>query len=241
MNKLLTAGCSFTKHCWPTWADYLGKHFVWHKNLAVGGSDNANIARSIIKNAKSNDVVVVMWTGYDRLNFFNDNKWEYAGSLTSNKDFFTNHYSQVERFTTTMDYVQMVDNHSRLKGYKCYHFNAFNWLKAEKHLRFHPEMPIIYNNYTIENSYLNEISLHEFQEKRNEIFEIDHKYITVPGEGTELELDHKYIQKDTHPTPITHWNYLKEIIAEKININLDNTLESTVQLDQNRVLAGDID
>ena len=98
ITRLLTAGCSFTKHCWPTWANYLGRHYEWHKNLAVGGSDNANIARNIIKNAKQNDVVVVMWTGYDRLNFFN-NDWDYAGCLVGNKEFYANYYSPIERFT----------------------------------------------------------------------------------------------------------------------------------------------
>ena len=223
ITRLLTAGCSFTKHCWPTWANYLGRHYEWHKNLAVGGSDNANIARSIIKNAKQNDVVVVMWTGYDRLNFFN-NDWDYAGCLVGNKEFYANYYSPIERFTTTMDYVQMVDNYSKIKGFECYHFNAFNWFMSELHTQVPRKINEIYNDYSISNSYFEGESLLEFQQQRDEIFEITHKYI----------------KKDTHPTPITHWNYLKQVIAKNIGIDIDNTLESTVLEDQSKVLDGDI-
>lgn len=225
ITRLLTAGCSFTKHCWPTWADYLGKQFTWSKNLAVGGSDNASIARSIMKTAKKGDTVIIMWTGYDRLSFYNS-VWEHTGCLIGNKEFYCNFYSPVERFTTTMDYVQMIDNHSKINEYTCYHFSAFPWFTSEKHSRIPNGLIDIYNNYSIDNNnFLLSTSLLEFQEQRDEVFEISHKYC----------------KKDTHPTPITQWNYLKEVISEKVQIDVDDAIESMVLEDQDKVLASDID
>jgi len=229
MNRLLTAGCSFTKHCWPTWADYLGKQYIWHKQIGFGGYDNSNIARSIIKFANPGDTVVVMWSGYDRWSFYdeNQNEWIHNGWIGTNKDFYTNHFSAIERFTTTMDYVSMVDLHSKQVGYDCFHFPAFNWFKAEKFSNVPFGLREIYDSYSpnnIKNNFLLTKSLLEYQEDNNEVFEITHKYI----------------KKDTHPTPITHWNYLKQVIAKNIGINIDNTLESTVLEDQSKVLAGDI-
>lgn len=226
MERLLTSGCSFTKHCWPSWADYLGKHYVWHKNVAEPGSDNARIARSVIQNAKPDDLVVILWSGYDRFSRYSDDEWHHTGSLVGDKEFYTNYYSQVERFTTTMDYVQMVDFHAKLKGYKCYHFNAFNWFGSETYENVDSAIPEIYNNYSIDNSYFTKVKcMYEFQEKRNEV----------------IKINHKYIKNDIHPTPITHWYYLKEVMAEIIGVEIDTSLESTVLADQDRVLAGDVD
>jgi hypothetical protein len=224
VDRLLTAGCSFTKHCWPTWADYLGKHYTWHKQLGRGGQDNANIARSVINTVKQNDTVVIMWTGYDRWNTY-DNGWQHNGCLVGNKDFYTNYYNPIERFTTTMDYIQLIDKDAKLKGYTCYHFSAFNWFLSEIHTNVPENLTNIFTEYDdISNSYLMSQSLLEYQEKNNELFTISHKYD----------------KKDTHPTPITQWNYLVKYIVPKLPISIDSAQNDHVLNDQNEVMNGNI-
>jgi len=223
MNKLLTAGCSFTKHCWPTWADYLGKNVSWHKQLGLGGADNASIARSIISTAKKSDTVVVMWTGYDRWSLY-DNGWQHKGCLVVDKNFYGNFYNPIERFTTSMDYVQMVDNHAKLKGYKCYHFSAFPWLQSELINNNSWELAEIYNNYSIENNFLMDIDLLTFQKSNNEVIPVTHKYTT----------------NDIHPTPITHWKFLNQVISPIVDIAVDQSNLAQVNQDQTDVIAGNI-
>jgi len=210
-------------YCWSTWADILGEHYGWHKRLGVGGADNATIARRILSTARKDDTVVIMWTGYDRWSSYN-NGWQHNGCLVGNKDFYTNYYNPVERFTTTMDYAQMVDNHSKIKGYTCYHFSAFPWLLSEMHTEILPELVDIYEDYSIDNWYVSETSLLEFQEKNNEVF------VT----------SNKYDQKDTHPTPITHWKYLNQVIANKIKIDINQNIEQHIIQEQQDVIAGNI-
>jgi len=223
MNRLLTSGCSFTKHCWNTWAEYLGNEYDWHKQLGIGGYDNANIARSVISTAKKNDTVVIMWTGYDRWNFYH-NGWKHNGCLVGNKEFYVKYYSSVERFTTTMDYVQMVDSHSKLKGYKCYNFSAFNWILSEIQKSVPSELYNIYSSYDIDNNYLLDMNLLEFQENNNEV----------------ISVSHKYDKKDTHPTPLTHWKFLNTIIKPVIGLSSDNSVPSYVMSDQHDVINGNI-
>jgi len=223
MNKLLTAGCSFTKHCWPTWADYLSNNFDWHVQLGIGGADNASIARSVVSATSNNDTVVIMWSGYDRWSFY-DNEWKHRGCLVTNKHFYVNHYNPIERFATTMDYVQMVDNHAKLNNYTCYHFSAFPWLQSELKNKSTTELLEIYDSYNINNNFLMDMDLLSMQENNNEVFVINHKYI----------------KHDTHPTPITHWKFLNEIIAPNTNITIDQTTLEQVNLDQKNVLLGNI-
>jgi hypothetical protein len=223
MNRLLTAGCSFTKYCWNTWADYLSPHYDWHKQLGKGGSDNANIARSVLSTVKKNDTVIIMWTGYDRWNTYT-NEWQYNGCLVGDKEFYANYYSPVERFTTTMDYIQLIDKDSKLKGYTCYHFSAFNWFLSEAHTKVPENLTNIFKEYDISNSYIIDQSLMEYQEKNNELFTISHKYD----------------ERDTHPTPITHWGYLIEHIMPKLTISFDSTHNAHVLIDQNEVINGNV-
>ena len=223
MKRLLTAGCSFTKHCWPTWADYLGKNYTWHLQLGIGGADNATIARNVLTTAKKNDTVVVMWSGYDRWSFYK-NGWKHTGCLVTNKSFYANHYSPIERFTTTMDYVQMVNNHASLNEYTCYHFSAFPWLQSELKNKHTHKLLNIYKDVDINNNFLMHNDLLSFQESNNEV----------------ISVSHKYIKRDTHPTPITHWKFLNEVIAPNINISIDQNILEEVETDQTNVLNGNI-
>jgi|SaaInlStandDraft_2_1057019.scaffolds.fasta_scaffold60119_2 hypothetical protein len=222
MRRLITSGCSFTKHCWNTWADYIGKDYDWHKQLGIGGSDNANIARRVISTVKKNDTVIIMWTGYDRWNFYNS-EWEYDGCLVGNKNFYTNHYSPIERFTTTMDYMQMIDNHSKLIGYTCHHFNAFPWFLSEVQKTIPNDIIDVYESYDIDNNYVLSSSLMDFQEDNND-----------------TTVSHKYDKNDTHPTPLIHWMYLNKVMKPLLGLppNATNDIPNHIIKEQEDVLNG---
>ena len=88
----------------------------------------------------------------------------------------------------------------------------------------HDDLRDIFSQYKINNMYVDNISLQTFQESINECF------IT----------SHKYNDADTHPTPLTHWKYLNEVVAPVLDISINQSIESDVLFEQQEVLAGRI-
>ena len=233
--RLLASGCSFTDYYWTTWADIIGAEFAEYRQVGMGGADNATIARSIVSNARANDIVVIMWSSYDRWSFYVeeghpmpkdlDNHWRHLGSLALwDKQFYVNYYHQVERFQTTMDYIQLVDLHSKLLGYTVYHFSAFPFFLAETEKTVDPRVVEIYNRYNIKNNYLTtELSLEEFREQNYKLI-IQGKDPRYPGSS------------DRHPTPLCHWDYAEQIIAPKLDIYLTQDRKSSIIKEQQNLL-----
>lgn len=252
MSRLIASGCSCTRHCWPTWADYLGRHFDDYINVGTGGADNAVIARNVIHTAKAGDTVVVQWTGFDRFNIFEDHgtqssdtpsdlceiylsgmtpdevqgKWQHYGTVWGSdryKSFVTNYYHPIERFRNSLDYVKMVEMHSQLTGYKVWNFSMSNWFQGECELFTDPRL----------------IEMHKRMQFRH--FYLDHSLLDLKKEIAPLTIRHKYSHSDTHPTPMVNWVWLRDYVAREIGIDIDLSMEDQVNLDQERVLKGDVD
>lgn len=225
--RLLASGCSYTDYKWTTWADVLGNEFAEYCQVGQGGADNAFIARSIVNNARPGDTVIAMWTSYDRWSFYSDqvtplpknsnNHWQHIGSLALwDKYFFTKYYHQVERFQTTMDYIQLVDLHSQANNYTVHHFSAFPFFSAETDQVVNPETIDIYNRYSISNNHLtNVLSLREYCDK--------HHNILIGG-------------NDPHPSPACHWDYAEQVIAPILNLTLDNKFKQHILNEQQELI-----
>ena len=252
--RLVTGGCSCTTHCWPTWADYLGQHYDDYVNTAHGGADNQTIARNIIDTAQPGDTVVVQWTGFDRFNRFDDHsehkyfyskrlnaellmteqcgmdrrrpqgKWIYSGSIAIDKVFLKHFYSPIERFRNTLDAVRSVVMHSQLVGYKLYNFTMTDWFLGETEHQVDPRLVNMHHRENFPHFYLNSNCL--------AVRDIS---------GVNTHLVHKYSDNDHHPQPYAHWLWLRDHIAPEIGIELDNSLEDQVKLDQQNVLDGKIE
>ena len=224
MTRLITAGCSFTQYCWPTWADYMGMHYSEHIQRGLCGIDCASIARLILATDISpNDHVVIAWTGFDRHSLYSDNEWQDIGSIVSNKNYFINHYHSHERFCTMLDYMKLVELDSKYRNYKLWHFSAYPWLLGETEKNPSPKNMQKAENLGIENLFM-DFDLESFRNKTGTI--ITH---------------HKYNDNDNHPTPQCHWDWLRQCIAEKCNLELDPKIAEQVLRDQRRVLNGDVD
>lgn len=225
--RLIAGGCSFTSYIWPTWADYASLHYSDFLRVGRPGADNATIAREVIAHAGAGDIVVIMWSGYDRWNNYRDGKWQAEGCIAANKSFFVGHFSHVERFATTMDYIYMVELHAHMYGYTVHHFSAFPFFQSE-FLKIHDYVPrktnydrfsdkLVYNHLLTQ-------SLAEYQIANKQDWKTSHQF--DPG--------------DEHPTPITHWQYFTKIMAPKLSLTVDLSYEETVQYEQSRVMSGDV-
>ena len=66
MNSIHTIGCSFTKWIYPTWSDYIQKHYDAEvHNLGFSGSGN-NIIKKKLYTINESDHVFIMFSGNDR-------------------------------------------------------------------------------------------------------------------------------------------------------------------------------
>jgi len=234
-TRLLASGCSSTDYCWTTWPSILGKSYDDYLNLGIGGADNATIARDIIQHARKGDTVVILWTGFDRLSLyieegypmpkFENNHWRHLGTLVWDKEFWSKYYHPVERFTTSMDYVQLVDIHSKQHGYTAYHFSAVPWLLGESEANVDPRLQEIYGRYTIDNNHLLDLSLDEWREQNGWMFKTPFE----PG-GSE---------DDPHTTPLAHWHFCEEILAPIVGVELEQNQLEDIKQEQERILKGE--
>jgi hypothetical protein len=222
-RRLITGGCSFSQYCWPTWADYLGRHYDQHIQAGECAVDNATVARNVMARAQSGDHVVILWTGMDRWSPFLNDKWHHTGSIVSHKQYFLDYYHPLERFITSMDYVKLIELHARDIGYKVWHFSAFPWFQGETEPSINPEFKKIFSKYAVTDFYIDD----DLESFRNRL-------------GTVLT-SHKYNPKDNHPTPWHHWCWLNDIVAPRMSISIDNAMEHQVKSDNDRVLKGDVD
>ena len=86
--RLFAFGCSFTKYCWPTWADIMAVDLgCEYYNLGIAGLGNVGIMSRMIEadlkwKFKPEDKIVVLWSGFereDRINKFGE--WDNFGSI----------------------------------------------------------------------------------------------------------------------------------------------------------------
>jgi hypothetical protein len=251
--RLITGGCSCTLYCWPTWADYLGRHYDEYINTAHSGADNSTIARNIIDTAKAGDTVVIQWTGFDRFNTFDDHaehtynfseqynaellmlsqcgmvgkkpkgKWNYSGTVFSNPVFLKHCYSPIERFRNTLDAVRSVVMHSKLVGYNLWNFTMCDWFLGEIETTVDSRL----------------VKMHE-REQFSHFYMKSNCLAIRDLSGYNKNVSHKYSDNDSHPQPWPQWIWLRDHIAPEIGVKLDLTLEQQVKLDQQHVLAGDV-
>jgi len=224
MNRLITSGCSFTQYCWPTWADYLGMHYSEHIQQGICAIDCASISRKILStDILPNDHVVIMWTAFDRHSLYTEDGWDDVGCILSRKQYFTNYYHPYERFLTMLDAIKLVDLDSKHRKYEVFHFFAYPWLTGEIENSVHTKIKNASRNFFVKNFY-NENDLESFRNDKGVVY-----------------TTHKYNERDDHPTPLCHWQWLTEYMGKFLPIAINDDIKTQVLSDHKRVLSGDID
>lgn len=232
-GRLIVSGCSFTDYCWPTWGDYLAIAFDDYLNCGQAGSDNASITRNVIRNAQSNDTVVILWSGWNRHVMWSNepvltqknknNNWKYNYERWD-KNWLVNFYNPSERLATSMDYIKMVDLDSKVKGYTAYHFSAFPWKLGEIEKYPPKDFNKIYETYEIQNNFLLLENLEDY--KKNN--------------GFAHPTSNQYNLLDSHPTPKCQYQYLMEIMVPQFNFNVDLDISTFVNAHEQWVRSGNI-
>ena len=209
MSRLFTAGCSFTKYHYPTWADYIAPHFDSYLNKSIIGCDNSTIARMVTSFAEPGDIVAIMWTSYARHSYsikrWNDDENHWGGSNISDPYYFTNIFNQVERLLTSLDYLQWVIADSINRGYTLIHLSAFPYLLGEM------LSPIADNMLPL------------IKEKQSYI-DLINKTDLLTFSSTYKKFDLQFVRNeqvfdDNHPSPLAHYDYANQVVKSLLGID----------------------
>jgi uncharacterized protein (DUF608 family) len=120
-----------------------------------------------------------------------------------------------------MDYIQLVDLHSKMNNYTVYHFSAFPFFLGQIEKEVESRIVDIYKKYEISNDYLTTISLDEFTDINGERLVVYHKY-ALSGDG--------------HPLPMTNYHYVEQIIAPKLKIDLNKDQLPSIIKEQDNII-----
>jgi len=212
-NKMIkTFGCSYTKYRWNTWADFLllsnkGKL----KNYGIPGASNEIICRNICKNAKSEDTIVVMWSGFDREHsdvYYKKNNFcegRYNLSARSNQEYVP---SLEQLYDRSIEYIWLANKFCTERSIKIFNFLMIILELGEtKELqKFKPYLPIEHKKWPID--------MASFCLKNTPI-------------GKSME--------DIHPSPSQHYKYYEQIVCPILNVNpIKITDEALKKLDNQR-------
>lgn len=90
-KRLFTFGCSFTQYITATWADILSQEFEYFENWGKTGAGNLYIFNSIIECNKqhkftSDDTIIIMWSGIDRVDKYINQTWIASGIQAVNTE-----------------------------------------------------------------------------------------------------------------------------------------------------------
>lgn len=89
MKRFFAFGCSFTRHQWPTYADFIAVNYDEYYNLARGGASNTYIMSRLVETDSlvnfnpETDFVIVMLSGFNRFSWLDNHKWRTNGDLHS--------------------------------------------------------------------------------------------------------------------------------------------------------------
>ena len=94
MNTLYTFGCSFTNYTWPTWATIVAYDLKMKLcNYGQVGMGNFGIANRILEvneriGVDDSDMLMVLWSSWDREDRLKNKDWRGEGSVFSNDEIY---------------------------------------------------------------------------------------------------------------------------------------------------------
>lgn len=247
MAVLYTSGCSFTRHSWPTWADYLGYFFDDYYNLGGSAAGNEYIFKKIIDispNITQEDTVVVQFSGLGRVSRYQQNELRYNGDIYDVSDLYDdmyrdNYFSFEKEVYNFNLYVQvLIELFNRIGcKYKLIFmmnpmYNNFEYMGEPLAVNFNSKSrrrnikKFLNNNGLVKefkntiNYFFNKTSIWEYQ-SLNEAESEMNNWIH--------NLDDEQIGTDYHPISKTHYGYVRDVLANDLNITI--TEEDNIKLE----------
>jgi hypothetical protein len=204
MARVYSFGCSFTKWIWPTWADIVAYDLgLYYENWGLTGIGNVGISHRIFEcdlknNFTPDDLILVLWSSWNREDRFNDGGWSTFGNIFNN-NFYDKHFTE-KYWSLTNDIIK---NSTAMISFK----KSFGHVK-----NFQGNiLPVMH----FESSH---IKITEQEKKVLDFYlgciEIDDIFPDPP------QSKHKIKLNDAHPDVADHLFYVENFVYPRLNKNL---------------------
>jgi len=193
---------------WPTFLKLSAKGEL--KNYGIPGASNEIICRNICKNAESEDIVVVMWTGFDREHsdvFYKKNNFsegQYDPNIR-NQEYLL---SLEQLYDRSIEHIWLANKFCTEKNIKIFNFliTILELGETKELQKFKPYLTIGHEDWPID---------------------MDSFCLGNTTIGKTI--------KDGHPSPSQHYKYYKQIICPTMKIKpFEISDKNLKELDDNR-------
>lgn len=252
MKRFFAFGCSHVNYQYPTWADMLIEHYSKENiegfNCGRTGSGNLTIASRVWDvharyQYNSNDTIIISWS-----NFFREDRYHTRGGWHCPGNIFNTRTTYP--FTLyNYRYVSEADTHDLM------HYlmrdcalitSTIEGLKTTGAKVYTTHMSDPYKDELLLSMYNEANILNLYKPWIEGSFESIINYCRYDGVGTDIsrpryrnEMEPTKDIIEDHPLPLEHYNYLKNIIAPHVGINLHNSIEKYAEHWQNRLFEND--
>jgi len=238
-KRFFAFGCSFTMYHWVTWADIVAYSYPDAKyfNFGVNGGGNQQILSRIMEADQlykftKDDLIIVQWTNVAREDRYLDGHWATGGNVYSNSLFdeqFIKKYCNNTHFLLR-DLAAIKSVNAFLKGIGCTYFNL--------------SMVDINTINQYENTKVKDIEQTNLFETYKDVlgcikpsfhstlFNCD--WWSRTPRPTTIYSTGVVCEKDPHPTPAEHLEYLKTVLPE---LPLAQDIESVISKVNETVLS----
>ena len=229
MKRLFAFGCSFTQHSWPMWPTFFVNNFDQVYNYGRGGAGNQYIYHSIIEAVErytinENDAVVVMWSGYSRVDILKNNKgWKTAGNIyyQHEPETIDKLWSIETSVLTTWNNMYVLSEFLKSKNIKfCYSSMCnmeFDEIMSKHTPRFSSMQSLI-------PGYLKDFKNSKIFTEMN-FMDFQRKYYLVDSQNCYYIKRSDKMERDAHPRVTVSYNFAKQQISKILGIELDPSIE----------------
>ena len=219
MHKTIAHGCSFTRYGWPCWPKFVPwfNGGITMMNKGRSGSGNETISRAAINSAmkhKQIDHMYIMWSGTDRYEVVTKDKGadELKGRIT--------YYVWDEDFQWSTWY----GGHPEKDKHEYYRRNFWDedhqYYRTLEHIlrtqmflekKQIPYTMMIFNKHVLRDNFYSESerALYNMIDWSKFLFYKDRQGLWEFGEDNYKEY---YIPGESHPPPIAHYHWVKDMI-----------------------------
>lgn len=202
-KRFFAFGCSYTRWCWPTWADIIGYDFEQYYNYGHQGAGNQYIFNALMEadvrhKFTSDDLIIIQFSGITREDRYANNAWQTKGTITNHDDDFIRNYFDFKGFLIRdMAFIKAIVDF--LKNIGCeFHLLSMSPLTTKNEF-------FIQHDETI-----NDII--EFYKEYADM--IKPSYMEAITYTRPLLMKNGRMLHDNHPLPTDHYKYLELILPQ---------------------------
>jgi len=240
IKRFFSFGCSFTRYSWTTWSDIIAEELkVPYYNYGGSGAGNQYIFNTVMQadafyKFDENDLVMISWTNVCREDRYIKDRWQCPGNIFTQQLYST---EWVEKFADPVgmamrDFAAIHATASILKSKNCQYY-FLSMIDITKFFDQYQDYGANFKNETI--STLNLIYNDSLSSIISNFYDILWDG-NISNKFNKIEKRFNYRLLDPHPSPIEHYEYLKESLNYEFSETTINKVKEAEDI-WNRLLV----